>query len=77
MFNPLLRGLLVLGSTLGRTGTPYSIDPSNPKVVDVTIEQKTSSVAMAFEDCGTHAGIQLPVKELPSISVCSHEVSIC
>jgi len=41
------------------------------------MEQQTRSVAMALEDCGTQAGIQLPVKELPTILVVEYEVPIC
>lgn len=45
----------------------HSIEPSNPKVVDVMIEQQTSKAAVVLEDRDTHAGNHVPVTEFPGM----------
>ena len=51
------------------TEATCSMDPSKPKVVEVIIAQKMRRVAVAADECGTHAGSHVPVNELPTISV--------
>jgi len=41
------------------------------------MEQETSNAATALDDLGTHAGIQVPVKELPGMATVCCSVDRC